>query len=90
MMVDTMVSHDGFIFQTNSKWNIGEVTNLLAGFLKERKQCVILIKHLSTWKTISVGVPQGPILGPLSFVIYIRGLRKLKVGPLNGILTTKT
>ena len=60
--------------QTNLRWNIGKFTKSFGGFLKERKQCVILSGQLSTWKNISAGVPQDSILGPFLFLIYINYL----------------
>ena len=43
-------------------------------FLNERKQRVILNGQFSTWKNVSAEVPQGSILGPLLFLIYINVL----------------
>ena len=43
-------------------------------FLKDRKQRVILDESVSNWEKILIKVPQGSILGPLLFVVYINDL----------------
>ena len=40
-------------------------------FLNKRKQRVILNKQFFTWKNVSAEGPQGSILSPLLFLIYI-------------------
>ena len=62
--------------RTNSKWKIGKFTEPFGGFLKERKQCVVLNGQVSTSKDINAGVPQGSILGSLLVLIYINDLRE--------------
>ena len=42
---------------------------LMQSLLSDRKQHTVLNGKTSTWGTISAGVPQGSILGPLLFLM---------------------
>ena len=65
------VWHDSIIFKLTQNEISGNLLNLLEDFLKERKQGVTLNGQVCTWKNINNGVPQGSILDPLLFLIYI-------------------
>ena len=52
----------------------GPLLTLMSDYLDNRRICVSLDGKKSKWHKITAGVPQGSILGPLLFLIYINDI----------------
>ena len=68
------VWHDGLIYKVRQNGVSVELLSQIQSFLADHMQRTVLYDKTSQWVTISAGVTQGSILGPLFFLVYINDL----------------
>ena len=76
------VPHQRLILKLKPHGMGSSIINWIKQWLTDRKQRVVVEGEVSSWKSVLSGVPQGSVVGPILFLVYMNDLEEGLTGSI--------